>query len=88
MKYQCRYTNETSGPCLDDAEWLIVFGPNPEDYTHSCSPHVGYIIDPTADSGVIVFPIVTDAQQETAAAALAEQDLGPHHTYAEEEVGL
>lgn len=38
--------------CASNAEWLIVDGPAPEDYTHSCSAHVGELLSDASEHKV------------------------------------
>jgi len=30
--------------CENDAEWVIEYGPTPDDYTESCTDHVGIML--------------------------------------------
>lgn len=41
--------------CWEDAEWEICYGPTPDDYTHACSNHAGWLLVEGRENRV--FPI-------------------------------
>lgn len=42
-------------PCKAAADWEIRYGNTPDDYTHSCTPHVGEMLE--AEQENAVYPI-------------------------------
>jgi hypothetical protein len=36
--------NPDDSQCPQDAEWIIVFGNTPDDYTEACTDHVGALL--------------------------------------------
>ncbi len=38
------YMNEEMEACEADAEWFVVYGAAPEDYTFACSEHLGLLL--------------------------------------------
>lgn len=57
MKPTCCHTN-----CDEDAQWQIFDGPTPDDYTESCTAHVGELLSDAAEHRV--YPIVHPQQEQ------------------------
>ncbi len=56
-------------PCRASAEWLIVHGPGPEDYTHACTDHVGELLTDASEHriyrlGPEVIAAITDPENQ------------------------
>ena len=41
--------------CEKDAEWQIVYGSTPDDYTEACTEHVGEMLEPDKEN--TVYPV-------------------------------
>lgn len=41
---KCCYIGEAGDDCSKPAEWTIVHGPMPDDYTEACTRHVGDVL--------------------------------------------
>ncbi len=63
-KQQCCYIEPTTistgygSQCAMPAEWTIVFGDGPDDYTEACAEHVGKLLTPGVNN--VVFPAGDD----------------------------
>jgi hypothetical protein len=46
-------------PCAAEAHWYLVDGPKPDDYTESCTEHVGALLTGSRE-GTHVYPIAEE----------------------------
>lgn len=44
MTHKCCYISQDGDDCSKPAEWLIVYGQAPDNYTESCTHHVGHLL--------------------------------------------
>lgn len=49
----CCYLFDDGGACPNDAQWTIIYGPAPCDYTDACTAHVGELLEPDKENTVI-----------------------------------
>lgn len=74
--------------CQELAEWMIIDGPAPDDYTHACTAHVGFLLSDSEDIRVFSLrPIVVpDTMTSSEANEKYGERFGVDWTYPEKEV--
>lgn len=55
----CCFINQRNGqPCGSAAAWQVWHGPSPDDYTETCTTHIGEILTDAPEHRI--YPITTD----------------------------
>lgn len=66
VKYHCCYVNDDDEKCDFEAQWVLTDGPEPGNGTHSCTTHVGLLLDYPKET--VVAPIGCEVPAEKEAA--------------------